>query len=506
MAGEGHGPDEAHPDRHYRFSAARPLWFGPRSALPPVAPASENFLATVARWQPDPRFSLGATVTSALLTGSRCSVAESQDGDDDSRPAGCDALAGNAAALDASLHTRDGEWFLRGQVTASQAKGGSPERTLPDGVKIRPGDLGYGAHAAVGRAGGEPWRFELHWEYESPKLDVNALGYQRTQNEQVGRAILHYVRPTGGGPFHSYDSALVAETHVTTDGRGLQRGAGLYQNSTFQLQSFDTIGNEAWLDLDQWNVREIDQASVASGLAAAPLAVRQPGDVGGDLWATTDTSRAVALEVGGGGGWSFPRPNMPVAPSWFFWANLTVRPHARLETRLNTSWGESRWSGRWVTNDSAANPLDRQFLFAKLSSPTLSITLRQQLVLTPRLTLQAYGQLFTSYGRYRGYRLATAHDGRVGYGDLQDEPGAEHLSWWSNPDFRSGTLVLNMVLRWEYRLGSTLYFVYSRTQNELGITEAASEPAPPYTLRPVRLGPGPTVDTILVKWSYWWSR
>jgi len=511
VAGEGAGADENPPDRGYHLSTSRPLWFGPRSALPELSPAPENFLAAVARWQPDPRISLGATATSALLLGRRCTPAQSEIGDDDVRPERCNVITGNAAALDLSARTLDGEWFLRGQATASQAEGGSPRRTLPDGTQLRPGDLGYGAHAAMGRSGGEPLRAELDWEYESPRLDVNALGYQRTQNEQVLRGALRWVRPSGGGPFHSYAVAAGAETHLTTDGRGLQRGGGLYQDSEFQLHSFDWFGNDAWLNFDHWDVREIDQASVADGHSAAPLAVQMPADLGADLWVSSDASRALQIELGGGGGTTLDRPTMPATPYWFGWTNLVLRPHPRVETRLNASWNRNAWPGRYVADDGNTDPRARQFLFAGLRSPVLSLTLRQQLVLTTRLTLQAYAQLYSSYGRYSDYRVATAQGGKVGFGDMRTPyRSARDVPWWtdddSNPDFRGSTLVVNVVVRWEYRLGSTLYLVYSRTQNELGFRDNGYDPSPPFTLRPIRLGPGPTVDTLLVKWSYWWSR
>ena len=96
-------------------------------------------------------------------------------GDRAVRPARCDAPGGNAAALDWNLRTAGSEWFLLGQATASRAEGGPPLRTLADGTELARGDAGYGGHAALGRIGGDPWRFELHGEYQSTKLAPSTM-------------------------------------------------------------------------------------------------------------------------------------------------------------------------------------------------------------------------------------------------------------------------------------------------------------------------------------------
>jgi len=54
------------------------------------------------------------------------------------------------------------------------------------------------------------------------------------------------------------------------------------------------------------------------------------------------------------------------------------------------------------------------------------------------------------------------------------------------------------VLRWEYQLGSTLYLVYTH-----GATGPADrEPV----LWPPGLSGGPATDTLLAKWTWYWSR
>jgi hypothetical protein len=55
------------------------------------------------------------------------------------------------------------------------------------------------------------------------------------------------------------------------------------------------------------------------------------------------------------------------------------------------------------------------------------------------------------------------------------------------------------VLRWEYRLGSTLAAVYNRASESVPSPDGV-----PATLAPMGLAAGRTADSHLVKWSYFW--
>jgi hypothetical protein len=503
--GAGAGGTEEAPPRAFRFDGDQPLRFGPASALPSIPPAPRNFAAGVLRWRPMPQVALGATATSTIPLGPACTAEEDARADlsdllpgqqvGDARPRRCDALGGNTAGVDWNVRSRDGAWFVVGQVVGSQSLGGPPVRILADGTAVSRGDLGTGWTAAAGRQGGEPWRYEVQWEYQSPKLDLNAVGYLRTQNEQVGRALVRYVRPSGGGPFHSYGVQVGADTRFTTDGRDLRRGGQAWLFSEFQLRNFQWFGCNALYDAARWDVREIEQSGVA---------LERPADVYAECWTSSDPSRPVAVDVGVGAGRTFPIG--PLAPVWYGGAStkLVLRPHARLETRVDARFESNRWRARWVDDQATASGT-RTYLFADLSAPVLSITLRQQVVLTRRLTLQGYAQLFTSYRRYGRFWQAEARGGRIRSSDLRPRPRpvpGDAFEDDASPEERTGALAVNAVLRWEYRLGSTFFLVYTRAQGEPGWDGAG--PAPD-TLRPWALGRGPTTDTILIKWSRLWT-
>jgi hypothetical protein len=78
---------------------------------------------------------------------------------------------------------------------------------------------------------------------------------------------------------------------------------------------------------------------------------------------------------------------------------------------------------------------------------------------------------------------------------------AGHDQGATSVDEGGGFFNLNLVLRWEYRLGSTLYLVYTRAQApdlQLMTGEMAR-----LDLGAIRHGPA--ADVLLVKLTYWWG-
>jgi hypothetical protein len=118
--------------------------------------------------------------------------------------------------------------------------------------------------------------------------------------------------------------------------------------------------------------------------------------------------------------------------------------------------------------------------------------------LSPRLTLQFYGQLFLVAKQYSApsqFRVAGgAFRSEIRLGDLQA------IAPWSVPNVQQATLNVNAVLRWEFRLGSTMYLIYTRAQSPTLMPGNAPR------LDPSTLGGNRgSTDVLMLKVSYWWG-
>ena len=102
----------------------------------------------------------------------------------------------------------------------------------------------------------------------------------------------------------------------------------------------------------------------------------------------------------------------------------------------------------------------RLYLLAQQAARSVSATLRTTYAFTPRLTLQGYAQLFTAGIAYGAPARAVVQAGRrkVTLAELQPALAEDRAP---NADERQAGLNLNLILRWEWRTGSTFYLVYA---------------------------------------------
>ncbi|HOF22153.1 MAG TPA: DUF5916 domain-containing protein, partial [Bacteroidales bacterium] len=93
-------------------------------------------------------------------------------------------------------------------------------------------------------------------------------------------------------------------------------------------------------------------------------------------------------------------------------------------------------------------------VFGQRDTRSLDLVLRGSLTFTNKFSLQLYTQFFVAKGIYDNFSLLTDPDHM-----------ADFSAYPKRRDFNYKNLQSNFVARWEYRPGSTIYFVWSHSRN-----------------------------------------
>jgi hypothetical protein len=205
------------------------------------------------------------------------------------------------------------------------------------------------------------------------------------------------------------------------------------------------------------------------------------------VWLGTDSRSRVSAELwtqthvieNGFGLQGDGRISLKVLPQW--------------DIDLLPTWVYARGEPRYFATQGSS------YLFGRQRAQSLSLILRSTYTFMPRLTLQAYAQAILESEHFSDYSFFPARGAgtRIHLTDLRPVT----FPVIQNPDFESGTINASLVARWEYRLGSTLFAVYTHSQNNATVPSFGDGAGYNFA----RVVPRAAADTLLLKLSYWWG-
>jgi hypothetical protein len=380
--------------------------------------------------------------------------------------------------VDGLWRSSNGDYVFGGAFVESLSHGGSPI-TQADGTSIGPGATSPGGWARIAKEGGKHVLWSAEYTGAGRYLDYNDVGFMPRQNLHEVKALFSY-RTLDAGP-RTIETATAFEYSERLNLAGVDLGQLFELNTRARFRNF-----WSFLVAADFAPARFDDREVGDGTA-----LERARYVGGRLELSTDPRRRVFLML---------ENQEQVIQGGAFGATgqATLSFHAlpqldiELLPQITWSSGEPRYAWQAVT---PGGPL----LFGKLLARSVSATLRAAYTFTPQLTLQAYAQAFLASGHYDDVRSAGTPGALV---RLTDIALGTPVTSSQTPDFEEAALNVNVVLRWEYRLGSVAYLVYSRSQVPAVPSTAFTSPA---ALDAHAFGHGASADVLLLKISYWWS-
>ncbi|UCD16675.1 MAG: carbohydrate binding family 9 domain-containing protein [Candidatus Zixiibacteriota bacterium] len=341
------------------------------------------------------------------------------------------------------------------------------------GTSNGPGTGGMAAAVALNKSSGRIISGSIFFDYYDRKVNWNRLGFlsrngiyevsswmQLRSDKQF--SIFHYLRLNFNGWYNEH-----------LDGYRMQNGGNINGNIGF------TNGWWLWAGIGISPSHHDDQETRNNGLWKRPA--------GNDCWigGTTSDVRKVQLETN----YNHGTTRGGTYNTYQIWANF--KPKSNLEFSIGPGYEAYRDMDYWVGKGTS----DGFPVFGKLDLNQLDINLRGIYTFTKNLTIQWYSQFYFSAGKYDRFRRLVTVDS---FKDIDDP---ENEIKFDRGDFNYKSLNLNLILRWEYLPGSSLYAVWTHERD--GTVKGVGDFD--FSRDFGDLFETPQTNTFLVKVNYWWN-
>lgn len=353
------------------------------------------------------------------------------------------------SGIDFSHRWHDDEFRIDGKVLASHVRGSEKAITAtqessaryyqrPDadhlGVDTTLTYLnGFSANLVIGRFAGEHWRYGMGLNTRTPGFEINDIGYIRDTDQSVGAVWVNYNEFEPGDYLRNWriESSIWKATNYDLN----NIGAGVSINGN--LQTLDYFG--LYFGGGKHSKRQNN-----SLLEGGPSIIT-PGDFISWFGFHTDHRKTFSL----GGHMEYNR-NDEGFDSYQFGPSFTFRPPGRFEITLRPSYSHSQEDMKYIEE------INGKYIIGHLDRENFSTQIRIDLAITPDMTLQFYGMPYLTAGTYTNFREVTNR-----HAENYNDRFAPY-SYGSNIDFNFKQLRSNLVFRWEFSPGSTIYFVWAR--------------------------------------------
>ena len=321
----------------------------------------------------------------------------------------------------------------------------------PDGAlqfdPARTSLVGHTEQVRFGKFSGDRLFFETSAQRVSPGYEINDLGFLRRADwqEQATWAQVHWNKPTRVFQRLSWNFNEWNDWNT----------AGLPLEHAVNTNVHTELWNHWWLHaggtLGQLGTTFSDRRSRGGPAVRQDSYIAPWAGIEGDsrkilvpfLWMNYwrgDEGRSTSLNLS-------PEVDMRVSSRWTASVAMSVTRNSD-----NNQWTGNFTDGAQVTH----------YTFAHLEQRTMSLQWRVNFTATPNLTLQLYAEPFVSKGRYSNVRELSANPRAEAYVDrFQPYADPSVAQDFNVQQFRS-----NVVLRWEYKPGSTIFLVWNQGRQD----------------------------------------
>ena len=309
-----------------------------------------------------------------------------------------------------------------------------------------------------------------HWNFlgaalwKTPGFETNDLGYMRVTDQILYVLWAGYNQFDPKGIYKSFN--VNSDFYSINNFGGNWIGGGYEWNANINLKNFWNV----------WTGGSLNTSSLSTDMLRGGPMMKLPGSINGRLGLSTDNRKKLMFNVftNGSGGFENSSHNL------YAELDITYKPTNYLVFTISPSYNKSYSELQYVTQtDYNGSP---RYIFGSIDQKTISTSFRVNINISPNLTFQYWGQPFVATGKYYDYKFISEpmagsyRDRFMTYNSNQITFDTDHYNIDENADgktdytigkndFNVKQFLSNLVIRWEYSPGSTLFLVWSQTRS-----------------------------------------
>jgi len=363
---------------------------------------------------------------------------------------------------------------------------------------------GYGGSFNIGKAGNGNWRYATGGLWRSPEFEINDLGFMRQADNIMQYFWVGYRENDPVGIFRNFSININEWQGWNYNGDLLFQGGNI--NGGGQFTNYWRF----YMGINR------QQAGLSANLLrGGPMATSMGG---WNFWGNVRSDSRKDLRAGLFSSYNVNDDQISSryrgGLDLFYKVNeqfdINIEPFYtnRIENLQYVDSPEFMFNGENTT----------RYVFSKMTQNTFGLVFRLNYSPTPDLSIQYFGQPFSSSGDYtkfkhidnpraKGKKRYTVYDPQNVVMDEDaeevrvDETGNGETDYYLDfPNFSWNEFLSNLVVRWEYQPGSTLYLVWSQNKDYFSYN-------PEFAIRDnmQNLFTTKPNNVFLLKMNYWFS-
>jgi len=308
------------------------------------------------------------------------------------------------------------------------------------------------------------WNFMSATMWKTPGFETNDLGYIREADQVLSVLWAGYNQWEPKWIYRRYN--INFDVFSVWNFGGNNTGKGFEWNASMGLKNFWNI----------WTGGSFNGSAVSTSMLRGGPMMKLPGSSNVRFGFSTDNRKKLQFEVFANGS----KGNENNSRNLYAGIDMTYKPTNYLSLTVSPGYSTSFTELQYVSTIKVDN-IDK-YIFASIDRQTINTSFRVNLNLSPNLTFQYWGQPFVATGKYYDHkfildpmannylnRFWTYSEEQITLNDDEyfvDEnlDGTTDYSF-DKRDFNVQEFLSNLVVRWEYNPGSSIFLVWSQTRS-----------------------------------------